>query len=70
MDLTLISLKEWECILSLFFYKKLIMYDHPKEWTLQSFHRFRFATITKELQLEGLYQDCENSTGKEQWVGR
>ena len=46
------------------------MYDHPKEWTLQSFHRFRFATITKELQLEGLYQDRDNSAGKEQRVGR
>ena len=48
------------------------MYDHPEEWTLQSFHRFRFATITitKELQLEGLYQDRDNSAGKEQRVGR
>ena len=44
------------------------MYDHPEKWTFQSFHRF--VTITKELQLEGLYQDCENSAGKEQWVGR
>ena len=44
------------------------MYDHLEKWTFQSFHRF--VTITKELQLEGLYQDRDNSAGKEQRVGR
>ena len=44
------------------FIERVGMYSFP------NFHRF--VTITKKLQLEGLYQDRDNSAGKEQRVGR